>query len=180
MRRISRRRVAVSVARAVGAIVLILGVYFVAPLEADGWGSTGVRAAVSLTLLVSAVAFQTVAVVRSDAPALRAVEALGISVSLVLVVAASAYLTLSSNDPAAFTEPLDHIGALYLAMMTLTTVGFGDIGALSDGARIAVMGQMIVNIVVLGVAAKIVLGAVRSGGRRFLDESRASMADDSA
>lgn len=158
--------------------MLIVGVYFVLPLEADGWGSAAVRAAVALTLLVGAIVFQTVAVVRSDAPALRAVEALAVSVSLVLVVAGGAYLTLSSNDPAAFSEPLDHVGALYLAMMTLTTVGFGDIGAFSTGARIAVMVQMVVNIVVLGAAVKVVLGAARSGRRRLLDAGSVTETDE--
>lgn len=176
---VDRRRVAVSVSRAVAGIVLILVVYFVAPLEADRWGSPGLRALIAFVLLIAAIVFETLAVMRSASPALRAGEALGVSVSLVLAVAASGYLAISTSDPEAFTEPLDHVGALYLAMMTLTTVGFGDIGTQSSGARIAVMVQMVVNIVVLGAAVKIVFGAARGGGRRLVQERSTTTTESS-
>ncbi len=155
--------------RAVLAVVVCLVVYFLMPLEGDAWGPVVVRAVVAIALLIGAIALQTLAVVRSGTPTLKAVESLSVSVVLVLVVAAGAYLSISTTSPDSFTEELDHIGALYLAMMTLTTVGFGDIGALSHVARIAVMVQMVLNVVVLGVAAKVVLGVARRGGARYLD-----------
>jgi len=44
-----------------------------------------------------------------------------------------------------------------------TTVGFGDITAKSEGARLLVTGQMVTNLIILGIGAKIILGAVTRG-----------------
>ena len=47
-----------------------------------------------------------------------------------------------------------------------STVGFGDITAKSDTARLAVPGQMIADLVILGLAIKVIVGAVRRGRQR--------------
>ncbi|MGO9456769.1 MAG: ion channel, partial [Acidimicrobiales bacterium] len=41
------------------------------------------------------------------------------------------------------------------------TVGFGDITAKSDGARLLVTGQMMLDLVVLGVVVKLILNAIK-------------------
>ena len=41
------------------------------------------------------------------------------------------YLSLSHASPAAFSERLDHTGAMYLSMTIFSTVGFGDITPVS-------------------------------------------------
>jgi voltage-gated potassium channel len=41
-------------------------------------------------------------------------------------------------------------------------VGFGDITPKTELARLLVTGQMIANVVILGLAIKVVVGAVRS------------------
>lgn len=156
----------IAIARSVGAVIGLLVVYFVAPLGSGSSGSVGVRATVALLILVTVVVAQTVAVTRSDTPALRAVEALSISFTMLLVTAAAIYLAISARNVDAFTEPLEHVDALYLSMMTMTTVGFGDIGALSRGARISVMVQLVVNVAVLGVSVRVVLNRARQGVRR--------------
>jgi hypothetical protein len=47
-------------------------------------------------------------------------------------------------------------------MTTLTTIGFGDIVPVSSSARVIVMIQMAVNVVVVGVFVKLVTSTVRS------------------
>jgi voltage-gated potassium channel len=47
-----------------------------------------------------------------------------------------------------------------------TTVGFGDITAKSEGARLLVTGQMITDLIILGIGAKVILGAVTRGRQR--------------
>lgn len=145
------------------AMVLIglLTVYFIAPLDERSASATALRVVVALVVLAAVIVTETMAVVRSERPAVRAIRALTVMISLLVVVASATYLTISTNDPAAFTEPLGRVDALYLSMMTLTTVGFGDIGAVSSVARVAVMVQMVFNFVTIGVSAKVVLGHVR-------------------
>jgi hypothetical protein len=43
------------------------------------------------------------------------------------------------------------------------TVGFGDITAKTETARLVVTGQMIADLIYLGVAIKVIAGAVRLG-----------------
>ena len=56
--------------------------------------------------------------------------------------------------------------ALYFTVTVFTTVGFGDIAAKSEGARILVTAQMIVDLLILGIGAKVILGAVTRGRQR--------------
>jgi Ion channel len=58
-----------------------------------------------------------------------------------------------------FGQKLIHTDALYFTVTVFTTVGFGDITAKSEGARLLVTAQMIADLIVLGVGAKIILGA---------------------
>lgn len=141
----------------------LLVVYFTAPLGTVNHDAAGLRASLALLGLIAVVIAQTYAVLHSDTPALKAIEAMSISLTLLLVTSAALYLVISQADEAAFTEPLDHIDALYLSMMTMTTVGFGDIGTASSGARIAVMVQLVLNVMVLGVAVRVFLNRARTG-----------------
>jgi len=47
-----------------------------------------------------------------------------------------------------------------------STVGFGDITAKTETARLVVTGQMIADLVILGLAIKAIVGAVRRGRKR--------------
>ena len=46
-------------------------------------------------------------------------------------------------------------------MTTFTTVGFGDVVAKSHPARIAVIVQMLVDLVLIGVVARVLLGTIQ-------------------
>jgi voltage-gated potassium channel len=52
---------------------------------------------------------------------------------------------------------------MYFSVTVFSTVGFGDITAKSEGARVLVTAQMITDIVVVGVAVKVIAQAVRRG-----------------
>jgi hypothetical protein len=56
--------------------------------------------------------------------------------------------------------------ALYFTVTTFATVGFGDITARSQGARIIVILQMLADLLVLGFGVKVLLGAVQTGRQR--------------
>jgi hypothetical protein len=65
-----------------------------------------------------------------------------------------------------FTEHLDRVGALYYTVSTLSTVGFGDIAARSDAARILVTVQMLFDLALIGVLVRLVILVTRAGLRR--------------
>ena len=63
------------------------------------------------------------------------------------------------HDVRNFGGRLTHTDGLYFAVTVFSTVGFGDITAKTEAARLVVTGQKIGDIVILGFAVKIILGA---------------------
>ena len=98
-------------------------------------------------------------------PAVRSVETLILVATMFLAVFAVVYGIISSQSPGSFTEPLDHFTAYYFALTVLATVGFGDITPVSDGARIACMVQMALDIAFIGAAVKILGGTAQRAMR---------------
>ena len=70
------------------------------------------------------------------------------------------------SNPDGFSEALGRLDALYFALTIFSTVGFGDITGVSSTARSAVTVQMAADLVVFGIGAKVIIGAVREGQRR--------------
>lgn len=119
----------------------------------------------AVAIVAGAIVLALRSVVRAEFPILRATETISMIVGVLIVGFASVYLTASGADPDAFSEPLDHTGAIYFALTTATTVGYGDIAPRSNPARIAVMVQMVANVVVLGVATRLLIGTAQRRSR---------------
>ena len=90
---------------------------------------------------------------------------IAITILMFLVVFAAVYLSFGPSSGTQFSEPLDHTGALYLAITVLSTVGFGDITPESDLARIVVSIQMLLDLLVIGVVFRLIATAAKSGTR---------------
>ena len=68
--------------------------------------------------------------------------------------------TISASN---FSEHLSRTDALYFTVTVFSTVGFGDITAKTEAARLVVTGQMIADLVTIGLAVKVIVGAVKQG-----------------
>jgi voltage-gated potassium channel len=90
---------------------------------------------------------------------LRATVAMATVIPLFLIVFAWIYLTLARSDPASFGEPLSRISALYFTVTVFSTVGFGDIVAKTDVARLVVTIQMIADLAVVALVIRLIFGA---------------------
>jgi len=53
--------------------------------------------------------------------------------------------------------------ALYFTVTVFATVGFGDITANAEAARLLVTGQMILDLIIIGVGARVIVGAITRG-----------------
>jgi hypothetical protein len=144
----------------------LLVVYFGAPLGRRN-PSTAILLVLGLAVLVALVVWQVRAVAVSPYPRLRAIEVIATVVPFFLVLFASVYVVMSNADTAAFSEPLGRTDALYFTVTTFTTVGFGDIVARTESARIVVTLQMVGGLVIVGLVARVVLGAMQRGLRRL-------------
>src|SRR5208283_5081085 len=96
-------------------------------------------------------------------PGLRGVEALATSIPLFLVLFASTYVVMAAISASNFSEPLTRTDALYFTVTVFSTVGFGDITAKTEAARLVVTGQMITDLVVIGIGVRVIVAAVRRG-----------------
>jgi hypothetical protein len=111
---------------------------------------------------------------------LRALEAVVVSLPLLIIIFATTYVVLSRTVPSSFNEHLGKVAALYFTVTVFATVGFGDIVALTEQARIVVTVQMAVDLIAIGVFAKVLLGAVqmRMQSARSEDNAATSRQDD--
>jgi voltage-gated potassium channel len=145
---------------AAGSVVLVVA-YYQAPLDRPLDAATKWLFLVALLVFAVFMAFQLRQIVRSDQPRLRAVRALSTGLPLLVVVFASTYCTLAGQDPDAFTEPLSRTDGLYFTVTVFSTVGFGDIAPVTESARVLVTIQILVGMLVVGLIAKLVVGAVQ-------------------
>ncbi|MFI0412253.1 potassium channel family protein [Actinomadura sp. 3N508] len=172
-RRTGRRLMLALLLRTALTTACLLAVYFATPLNRSFTPVTAMALVGALAALGLLVVRQTRAIVRSSSPRLRAVEALATLVPLFLLVFAACYCLMSNGTGRAFSEPLTHVDALYFTMTVFSSVGFGDIVPLSQGARALTMVQMVGDLVILGLVAKVLVEAMRRGVER-----RARGADD--
>jgi voltage-gated potassium channel len=159
------------VLRATAVAAIVMSWYFLAPLDRP-WGvATAVALGIGLLLVAVAACWQIWAIVRSPYPRLRAISALMFSFLVLILLFATSFLLLGQDDPEAFSQRLTRLGALYLAMTVFSTVGFGDITPVSEGARILVMAQMLADLIYVGLLVRVLVEAARVGAERRTAES---------
>ncbi|MEO9220574.1 MAG: potassium channel family protein, partial [Mycobacteriaceae bacterium] len=101
-------------------------------------------------------------IIRARYPAVRAIEALAATVPLFLLLFASVYFTMAGTDPANFSiHTFTRTDALYFTVTIFSSVGFGDITAVSQSARLVVTAQMVLDLLVLGLGIRAFVGAIR-------------------
>jgi voltage-gated potassium channel len=166
-RTIGRRwRITASLARTVLSTVALLALYYRAPLDRPADLALLIWLVVGLVIIGAVIGWQARAIAMSDLPRLRAVETAVAGLAALLILYASVYVVLSLNDPHSFTEVLGRTDALYFTMTVFATVGFGDITPVTEPARIVTMTQMMVGILAVGLAAKMLVGAVQDAVAR--------------
>jgi voltage-gated potassium channel len=159
---VARRDVIIAAVRPVVIIAVMLVLYWFVPLDGDGVIVTVVATAcIGLVIFAGVFAHQVRRIRRSRTPTLTAVEALVLVYGTFLIQFSVLYVALSATDPAAFDEPLNRMGGLYLTITILSTVGFGDISANSDVARLLVSVQMIADLVLIATAVRVLTAPLR-------------------
>jgi voltage-gated potassium channel len=153
------------VARSLIVAVLLFVGYYLLPLKRPD-SSALIVLVIGLVVLGLVLMWQVRAIMGSPFPRLRAFETLTIGIPLLLIVFASAYYLIEQADANSFTAPLSKTDALYFTVTVFSTVGFGDITAKTELARILVMIQMMFDLAVFGLVAKLIFGAVEVALKR--------------
>jgi hypothetical protein len=105
-------------------------------------------------------------ITRSPYPRVRAIQSLVTTITLFFALFATTYYVMSSNRPGSYSEELSRLDSAYFTVTIFATVGFGDIVARDEPARLAVTLQMLADLTLIGVVARMVLNAVQVGLRQ--------------
>jgi hypothetical protein len=160
------RKIVQALLRALASTAVLVTIYYLLPLDHTARLAAVTMLVIGLVLFIVLIAFQIRWIISSRYPVLRAVEALAISVPLFLLLFASTYVVLATISVSNFSQPMTHTNALYFTVTVFATVGFGDITAETQTARLLVTGQMIIDLIILGLGARVIFGAVTRGRQR--------------
>ena len=153
--------------RAAGSTVALVALYYLLPLNTSVTWFAATMLVTGVVALVVLVIFQVRWIIGSPFPGLRAIEALATSIPLFLLLFASTYVVLGAISASNFTQTMTHTNALYFTVTVFATVGFGDITPKTEAARLIVTGQMMTDLIILGLGARVILGAVQRGRQRL-------------
>ncbi len=145
--------------------VAILVFYFIVPV-----GSNDAPAGEVIGMAVGALAVLTVASVifaevQRAEKRLRPVHLL-LAFELVLVTFSLGYYLLAHSNRDQFIGLDTRMDALYFSMVTMSTVGYGDITAHGQWARIMVTSQLAFNLVFIAALIGLLQDQLRSGALR--------------
>ncbi len=160
------RKIVQSLLRAAGSTAVLVVIYYLLPLDHSSAGVAVTMLLIGLAALIGLVTFQVRSIIASPFPGLRALEALATSVPLFLLLFASTYVVMATMSASDFSQPMTRSNALYFTVTVFATVGFGDITAKTEAARLVVTGQMITDLIILGLGARVIVGAITRGRQR--------------
>ena len=160
------RRVVRSSLRAAGSTAALVVIYYLLPLDRSSTAVAVTMLSIGLLALIALVAYQVRSITRSQFPLLRGVESLATSIPFFLLLFAATYVVVATISAGNFSQPMSRTGAIYFTVTVFATVGFGDITAKTDVARLIVTGQMLADLVVLGLGVRVLLSAVQRGRQR--------------
>lgn len=152
---------------------VLVALYYLLPLDRRPDVPTAAGLVVTSVLFLALGAWEVRAILNSAHPAVRAIEGVLFALPLFVLLFASTYYLMGRAGSSNFTEAMSRTDALYFTMTIFTTVGFGDITAKGELARIVVTLQMVLDFIILGVGIRIILGAVQRGRERTQQGSSA-------
>ena len=141
-----RRLVLRAFLQALATTTVLVALYYTLPLDdrSEAWAVT--RLVLGLVVLAGIVAWQVRAIIGSEFPRARMIQAMFVTVPFYVLTFAAAYVLIAESGEANFGGPLSRTNALYFTVTVLSTVGFGDITAKSEMARLVVTVQMLANL----------------------------------
>ena len=155
-----------AVVRPLSTVIALIALYYTLPLDHVDDPEVALVLVAGLLAIVGLCTWQVRAIQRARYPGVQAIEGLAFAVPLFLLLFATGYYVLASVTPGAFTELVNRTDALYFTVTVFSTVGFGDIAPVTQPARVAVLVQMVADLLVLGVLLRAVTGAVEAGRAR--------------
>ncbi|MDH6112417.1 voltage-gated potassium channel [Kitasatospora sp. MAP12-15] len=163
-----------------GALALLITAYFTLPLDVFG-PSHPLLSWLTFALIITiqgALLLLQVVRVMTGSPKGRPAVSIALLICLSLVVFATTYLALAKR-PGEFDHLNTRVDSLYFTLVTLATVGYGDITASGQTSRVMVMIQIFYNFVFLTAGASAFSRQLRSQvATRAQERARNTPPDD--
>jgi voltage-gated potassium channel len=166
-----RRLVLRASLQALATTTVLVALYYTLPLDPRSDARAVIQLIIGLVVLAGILAWQVRAIIRSEFPRARLLQSLSVAVPFYLVIFAATYHLIAESGSDDFAEPLSRTDALYFTVTVFSTVGFGDITPKSEMARLVVTVQMVANLILIGLGARMLLGAAQLGLERQKEPS---------
>jgi voltage-gated potassium channel Kch len=119
----------------------------------------GAAAGVALIVATMPISFRRLRAVRqAETPVLVALEAIVLLVTMLVLGFASVYYAINL-DGDQFNDLVTRLDSVYFTVVTLSTVGYGDIVATGELARFLVILQILMNLAFLGIVVRVMARA---------------------
>ncbi|RZL73175.1 MAG: two pore domain potassium channel family protein [Rhodococcus sp. (in: high G+C Gram-positive bacteria)] len=155
-----------AILRPILTTALLLALYFFVPLDNMNDLRRWLLLVGAICVFGAVTAWEFSRILRSRYPVQQAVETIATVLPLYLLGFSILYYLLAAVNPGSFSTSLSRMASLYFTVTVFSTVGFGDISALSDTGRAVVTIQMITNLALLGIGGKVLYGAIERSRER--------------
>jgi voltage-gated potassium channel len=157
-----RRLIMLGFLRGLAIATVLTILYYVLPFDNLADTHLWIVLTIGIAILTAVTIREVRAVLRASHPAVRAIQALMVIGPLFLFLFAATYFVMYRADAHNFNvSELTRTDALYFTVTTFATVGFGDIVATSEAARVLVTVQMILDLILIGAVVRIFVSAVQ-------------------
>lgn len=143
------------------ALGLLLAAYVVAPATLGTHAEPLVRLTAVATLLAATAGVMVRQLRLSLDDTERHVDGLVLAVTLFTLVFAQVFHVLEQRHPGQVEGLETKVDALYFTLSTMLTVGYGDVHATGQAARLLVIVQMVLDVVLVAAAAAMLSARVR-------------------
>ncbi|MDH6290581.1 ion channel [Rhodococcus wratislaviensis] len=155
-----------AILRPILTTALLLALYFTVPLDNVNDPRSWLLLVGAICVFGAVTTWQFRRILRSRYPVPQAVEAIATVLPLYLLGFSIMYYLMAAVNPGSFSAALSRMASLYFTVTVFSTVGFGDILAVSDTGRAVVTTQMVTNLVLLGIGGKLLYGAIERSRKR--------------
>jgi voltage-gated potassium channel len=147
--------------RLAAALALVLGAYAVVPTQDPFHTGSLARLATVLVLLLGS-AWVMIRQLRLSAyDGERNIDGLMLAVVIMTVTFALTFYLLELRDPGQVAGLNTKVDSLYFTASTILTIGYGDVHAAGQAARVLVLVQMVFDVVFVATAATMLTTRIR-------------------
>jgi len=148
--------------RLAATMTLLITLYFVVPVSQEDPGGPVVRGLVTLVVLVALAAAVLAQVRMAASDPARHIDGLVTVIIAVWLIFSLAFYLMAQHQPDQVAGLHTRIDGLYFAASTMLTIGYGDVHATGQLARVLILVQLLFDAVFVALAVTMLTTRLRS------------------